>query len=274
MAYPRETFEQAHELDANSLEALGGLAALDVQAGRTADARRRIDRQLANAPDNTGLLVLAARAYASDQDLEAAEEALRTAVQIDPSALDAYGMLGQLYVVQGKLEEAKTEFELLAQRQPRQIGALTLVGIILEMQGRVGDAMRRYEEVLERDPRAAVAANNLAWHYSSGEANLNLALELAQIAKEELPNRHEVNDTLGWVYYRMDLAASAIPPLEEAVEQQPENASYRFHLGMAQFETNDWARGELSLAQALSLSSEFEGADEARETLALIRSGR
>ena len=270
----RRAFEQALELDPDFVQAHGGMLVLDVQAGRPADARRRLDRRLANAPNNTGLLVLAARAYAADQDLEAAEEALRTAVQIDPSTLDAYGMLGQLYVVQGKLEEAQEEFELLAERQPRNIGALTMVGMILEMQGRDSDAMRRYEAVLERDPRAAVAANNLAWHYSFGEANLNRALELAQIAKEELPDRHEVNDTLGWVYYRMDLPASALAPLEDAVEQQPENASYHYHLGMAQVGSNDWPRGERSLSQALALSSEFEGADEARETLAMIQGGR
>ena len=65
-----------------------------------------------------------------------------------------------------------------------------------------------------------------------------------------------------------------MPPLEEAVEQQPENPSYHYHLGMAQVGTNDWRQGEQSLAQALSLSSEFEGAEEARETLAMIRGGR
>ena len=270
-AAARRAFEQAYELQPASLEALEGLMRLDVRSERTAEARLRIDRQLANAPNNTGLLVLAARTYAADQDLVATEEALRTAVQVDPSSLDAYSLLGQLYIVQGKLEEAQGEFELLAQRQPRNIGALTMSGMIFEMQGRVSDAMLRYEEVLERDPRAAVAANNLAWHYSTGDANLNRALELAQIAKEELPDRHEINDTLGWVYYRMDLPASAVPPLEEAVQQQPENPLYHYHLGMAQVGTNDWTSGEESLRQALSLSTEFAGADEARETLAMIR---
>ena len=270
----QRAYEQAYELNSGSLEALGGLMAIDVRAGRTADARLRVDRQLANAPNNTALLVLAARAYAADQDLVAAEEALRTAVQIDPSTLDAYSLLGQLYVTQGKLQEAQAEFELLAERQPRDVGALTMVAMLLEVQGRVSEAMRRYETVLERDPRAAVAANNLAWHYSSGEADLNRALELAQIAKEELPDRHEVNDTLGWVYYRMGLPASAIPPLAEAVDQQPDNPSYHYHLGMAEMASDDPGKGEQSLARALSIGSEFEGADEARETLAAIRGGQ
>ena len=185
--------------------------------------------------------------------------------------MDAYGLLGQMYIAQGRLEEAQAELEVIAERQPRDISALTLVGMLFEAQGRTGEAIQRYEAVLERDPRSAVAANNLAWHYSTDEANLNRALDLAQIAKEQLPDRHEVNDTLGWVYYQMDLPANAIPPLEEAIEQHPENATYHYHLGMAQMGTTDRTSAEQSLTRALSLNSDFEGADEARQTLSLIR---
>ena len=82
---------------------------------------------------------------------------LRTAIRTDPSKMDAYGLLGQMYIAQGRLEEAQAELEVIAERQPRDISALTLVGMLFEAQGRTGEAIQRYEAVLERDPRMTQA---------------------------------------------------------------------------------------------------------------------
>ena len=269
----RRSFDRALALDEGSLHALAGLVTLAIGDGDPAQATRLVEPRLTVQPENTALLLLAARAYAANGDLAAAETALRTSLTVDPSTLDAYSMLGQIYVAQGKIDEARAEFEALATRQPRTIGALTMVGILDEVQGRITDAMRRYEEVLERDPLAAVAANNLAWHYSADDSYLHRALELAQIAKAELPERHEVNDTLGWVYYRMDRPDRAIRSFEDSVRQAPDNASYHYHLGMAHYRAEDWAASEESLSRALELSDGFDGADEARRTLSEIRAG-
>ena len=199
---------------------------------------------------------------------------LRSAVDLDPSTLDAYRMLGQLYVAQGRLDAAREEFVAIAKRDPGSIGALTMAGMISEMQGRPGDAIERYEDVLGRDRRAAIAANNLAWLYATREGELNRALELAQIARTALPDRPEVSHTLGWIYYLMDLPANAVPLLEDSVRQAPGNAAYHYHLGMAHVGVADFESGEALLARALELRADFDGASEARATLTKIRTSR
>ena len=203
----KRAFDQALELDDGSLEALRGRLTIDSRAGRHGSARLEIEQRLATDPDNVELLMLAAGVYEAAGNPLDAERALRSVLQIDTARLDGYTSLGRLYLKQGRLDEALTEFERLAARQPTQTVALTMVAMILEARGRIADAIRRYEHVLERDPSAAVAANNLAWHYASGGVNLTRALELAQIAKQQLPNRHEVSHTLGWAYYKMALPA-------------------------------------------------------------------
>jgi len=268
------SFERALELDRNNVEALAGLMFLDLAAGRTDDTLLRINQRLSEDPRNAGLLVLSARGHVGRQDFAAAENALRSALAVDPDTLDAYGMLGQLYVVQGRLDDALIEFEELAERQQQSIAAPTMAGMILEMQGRVDEATQRYERALSRNPRAAVAANNLAWHYGESGEDLPRALELAQVAKNVLPDRHEVNDTLGWIFYKMDVPERAIPPLEQSVEQAPDNPEYQFHLGMAYVGANDLAAGERTLTQALALSADFNGADEARRTLSTLTAAR
>ena len=142
-----------------------------------------------------------------------------------------------------------------------------MVAIILEMQGKPAEAQRVYEQVVAAHPRAAVAANNLAWMHAERGVDLDLALQLAQAAKQELPNAPEVNDTLGWIYYRKDLATLAVPALESAVHADPKNASFSYHLGLAYGKTRDVARAARAFDEAVKLKPDFREAIDARAAL-------
>jgi Tfp pilus assembly protein PilF len=138
------------------------------------------------------------------------------------------------------------------------------------MQKKIGDAKSRYQRALAIDSRAAVAANNLAWLYADGSENLDIALQLAQAAMAQLPDNPDVNDTLGWVYYRKGMASLAVAPLEQSVRTNAGNPLYRFHLGLAYLAAGDKKRARTALEQALTLKPDFEGASEARKTLASL----
>jgi tetratricopeptide (TPR) repeat protein len=201
----------------------------------------------------------------------AAESAFRTAVELDPSLLDAYSALGGMFASQKRLDEARAEFEKLAQARPQAAaGSYTLIGILYQAQNRNADARAAYEKAIASDSRAAVAGNNLAWLYAEEGGNLDVALELARTAKAQLPGRPEVNDTLGWIYYKKGLASLAVPPLEDAVNAAPKNAEYRFHLGLAYAKAGNATKAGEELRQALALNPTFAGAEEARKVLASL----
>jgi tetratricopeptide (TPR) repeat protein len=145
-----------------------------------------------------------------------------------------------------------------------------MAGLLLEAQNKVPDAMARYESALHVDPRAAVAANNLAWLILQQGGNLDRALELARTAKAALPNRPEVNDTLGWILHKRGLSAMAVPTLTESVRVDPRTAAYHFHLGMAHAATGNVEQARASLKQALSLKLTAPDDAEARQALAAI----
>lgn len=266
-AAARTSFMEADALMPNTFEALAGLVATDIGQQKPADARARIDRALTAAPRNPQVLMLAARLYATVRDMPAAEKVLRTAIEVDPNNLPAYGMLGQVFLAQRKLDQAITEFDTLAKMQPKSIAAPTLVAMILQGQGKNDEARKRYEGILQIDNRAAVAANNLAWMYAESGENLDLALQYAQVAKEQLPNNSEVNDTLGWVYFKKGLFTQAVPLFESAVDQAPNNPEYHYRLGQTYIKAGDWEKGRKSLNAALKLKADFPGADEARKLL-------
>jgi putative PEP-CTERM system TPR-repeat lipoprotein len=262
----RVEFERAAELDPASLEALRGLVALDLANRDYAGARARVDTRLASAP-TAPVLTLAARVRAASGDFFETERLLRRALEVDDTYVAAYGALGQLYLSQKKLAPARAEFAGLAARSPKPAAALTMVGLILQIEGDVKGARDTFERVLQVDPEAAVAANNLAWIYAENDGNLDVALHLAQTAQKRLPGVAEVNDTLGFIYYKKNLASLAVATLKVSAEKDPDNPVYQYHLGLAYASAGDPIRARQSLNRALALKSDFDGAQQARSLL-------
>jgi tetratricopeptide (TPR) repeat protein len=247
------------------------LIQLELREKRPEAARQRIEKALAARPNDAALLRLAAQTQSSLENPTEAERLLRHAIDANPNDPSTYSMLGTLYFTQQRLDEAIAQFMRLAERQPQSVGVHTSLGTLLQMQNRTDEARSRYEHVLALDPRAAVAANNLAWIYAESGSNLDQALQLAQTAKARLPDRAEVNDTLGWVYVKKGLGALAIPVLRESVRAEPRNAAYHYHLGMAYVGVGDAKQAQAALERALALDPKFDGANAARDALAQLK---
>jgi len=199
-----------------------------------------------------------------------AEELLRKAINVEPARLRAYSELGGFYVRQHRLDDAQAEFQEIATRDPKSTSANTMLGMLLEAQRRLPEAEKQYEATLAVDPRAAVAANNLAWLYAAGNRNLDQAVQLAKTALQQLPDDPHVTDTLGWAFYRKNMATLAIPYLESSVQKDPSDPSSFYHLGMAYAQAGQFEKAKKSLQRALGFKSDFDGAEEARKTLSQI----
>jgi len=263
----RAAFEKALALADTMVEPLTGLVTLDLQEKKPAQARARLEARLAKTPDASAVLALAGRTWAATGDPAKSEEYLKRAIAADASNLDAYSVLGSLYLQQQKPDQAVAEFDKMAAKQPGAIGPATLSALILQGQGKEQEAQQRYERLVEANPKAAVAANNLAWMYASRGEQLDRALQLAQAAKAELPENPQVSDTLAFVYLKKDLPSLAVPLLRQAVEKEPSNAAFHYRLGLAYSGTGDKAAARQELERALSLKPDFDSAADARTLL-------
>jgi putative PEP-CTERM system TPR-repeat lipoprotein len=262
-AAARRAFERALRLDAASPAALTGLTLLDVRQRRLSSARARLEKRLAEAPKDSAVLVLAAKVYVAEKNLDRAEQVLRRAIEANAAAIDAYVILADLYAEQEKLAEAGRMFDAEVARNPTSVAALTMSAVLMHQQNDLSRARQRYRQVLDREPRAVVAANNLAWIYADERQHLDLALQLAEGAVDQLPDRADVRDTLGWVYYRKQLPRLAIGHFEDAVAREPENPTFHYHLGLAYAMSGDVALGRDAFQAALRLKPDFREAAEA-----------
>jgi tetratricopeptide (TPR) repeat protein len=266
-ASARAAFDKALSLEERLVEPLAALVALDLQEKKPQQARARIEERLKKTPNSSFVLALAGRTWGVTGDTAKAEEFLRRAIDADASNLDAYSSLAGLYASGRKYDQAVAEFDRLAARQPKSVWPPTLAALVLQAAGKEAEARQRLERLVEANPHAGVAANNLAWIYASKGEQLDRALQLAQAAKAEIPDHPEVNDTLGFVYLKKQLPSLAIPALRLAVEKDPRNPTFHYHLGLAYSQTGDKAAGRKALEEALRLRPDFDGADDARKVL-------
>jgi len=267
----RREYERAIKLDPHSVDALAGMTSLDISEGQLAKARARLDAELAGPQPNSAVLLLAARTDLVAADLTAAETKLRQVVERSPSSLEAYSLLGGIYIKQNKLDAARHEFETLAGRQEKPIGAHTIIGMLLQLQKQDDEALKAYQRALDLDPSSPVAANNVAYMLADRNQNLDQALQLAKAAASRLPDEPSVADTVGWVYYKKQLPMLAIPQFEKSVQRAPANPLFQYHLGLAYAGVGETQKARKALEESLRLNPSFDGAAEARQALASLK---
>jgi putative PEP-CTERM system TPR-repeat lipoprotein len=263
----RAAFDRALQGDPGNFVALSGLTSIDVAERKVPSALARVEGRLAAAPNEVPVLLLAANVYVTANEPAKAEKALRRAVELAPADSTAYGMLGQLYIAQRRINEAQAEFDIIVSRNPKNVGARTIAAMLAHTKNDIEDAKRRYREVLEVEPTAAVAANNLAWIYAEEGTDLDEALRLAQMAAAQVPDRAEIHDTVGWVYYRKELPSLAIAPFERSVAQQPDNPTYHYHLALAHAKSGNTVQARLAAQAALRVKPDYAEARALLDTL-------
>jgi tetratricopeptide (TPR) repeat protein len=102
-------------------------------------------------------------------------------------------------------------------------------------------------------------------------ANLDMALQLATSAKPKLPDNPNVDDTIGWVYYKKDLASLALGPLEASLARMPNNPEVMTHLGLTYAKVGNKPKARDLLARARALNPGVGGAEVERVLASLAQ---
>jgi tetratricopeptide (TPR) repeat protein len=243
------------------------LTDLLVQERQPSRAIERAQQSLAKYPGDASAHVILGSLYLQANRIDAARAEFEHAIQINPRLIQGYLQLGHSYEAQGRIPDAIEAYRKALIVQPGFVPLQALIGNLYLDQGDLDAARKYYEEALALDPNFAIAAGNLAWVYLKRGSNIDVALSLAQKAKQLLPELDSISDTLALAYYKKGLYASAIPLLRECVRKAPHNPAYRFHLGMALLAAGDKARGRQQLQTALRLQPRGDDAEAALRAL-------
>jgi tetratricopeptide (TPR) repeat protein len=197
--------------------------------------------------------------------------AAERAVALDPHMLSGYLTLGSIQEKLNQPDAALASYTRALGIQPNFAPLQALIGNIYLEKNDLDSAKRYFEQALAIDPNFAIAEANLAWIYAQRNENLDVALGLAQKAKQQMPALDSITDTLGWVQYKKGNYSAAKAQLQECVHYAPQKASYHYHLGMVLLATGDQPKGRAELENALRLKLSGDSARDAHQALDKLR---
>ena len=250
-------------------EILTALLELDVGEGRVAESDARVAAAVAESPDNARLHQLAGTLALAKNDVAGAEEAFKRAIEADEDAIGAYRQLANLYVRTGRTQETIRTYEEAVAVQNDQPQLHHVLGVLYEAAGDPDKAIPHYEAAIRYSPEQGESKNNLAYILAEKGENLDEALDLAQEAKQLLPDDPNTADTLGWVLFRRGVPSAAIGYLREA--EAGMTARYRedplgdpsglglirHHLALAYQGSGDVENAKVMLGRALETYDEW-----------------
>jgi tetratricopeptide (TPR) repeat protein len=259
--------EAALALSPSHVPSLTQLVAIEFASRRPAQAVARIERQIELVPNSGAHFHLLGNAYMTIEESDKAVDAFLKAIEFEPQMMPPYIQIAKIYGRSGQYEDALRKMNEAVAQNPKDPGSLMILGMLQEANGDTQSAQATYGKILEIQSDFAPAANNLAYIIVSQDGDLDKALQLAETARAADPENPLIADTLGWVLHRRGTYDRALSILKESASKVPDNPEIQFHLGMTYFRLNQHEAAWLALKRALELSTDFPGAEEAREVI-------
>jgi tetratricopeptide (TPR) repeat protein len=261
-------YDEALKLDPDRIDALGAAVQVLILQGNQKAALDRVQQHLGKTKNQAQVYQLLGQLSVANKDFHGGIQYLEKAIGLDPNLITAYAILGQAYAEQKMFDNAIGEYQKIVAKNPGAVQALVLLGTLYDMKKEPEKANSYYKKALDLNENASLAANNLAWNYAEHGGNLDIALGLAQKARQIDSENAGIADTLGWIYYKKGAYATAIGLLNESNEKfKGNNPTVLYHLGLAYDKGGDKSRAKESLARALALNQNFPETVDAKKAL-------
>lgn len=239
----------------------------DLDEKQPGKALTRVIEQIAKSPKNSGFYDLLAQLQVQNKNLDQAAVTAQKAIQLNSSDGEAVMLYAQIQVQRGHAASAIGDSEQWLTIHPNDAAAFAILGTLQEASGNLSQAEADYRQSLQIQPKQPIAANNLAYRMLLNGENVDVALTLAQTARQGMPNSPTTADTLAWAYYYKGTYGFARDLLEDAVKTEPNNATMQYHLGMVYGKLREKNDAAIHLRKAISLAPGSQTAGNAKAAL-------
>jgi tetratricopeptide (TPR) repeat protein len=260
-------YREALNRSSSFFDAIQGIAEIDFQRGKPADAMQFVQEKINADTNDAALYLLQGQVLVRAKQPADAKASFLKCVELDKQNLSGFIMLAQVEQSLGDAPGAIGHYKQAIAIAPGNAGLYTTLGTLYEGQGNWQEAQGLYQRALALQPEEPLAANNLAYIMLEHGGNVTVALTLAQTARRGFPNLPNSADTLGWAYYQNAAYSLAEPLLEDAVKGAPANAGYRYHLGMTYQKLNDAKKARIELEKSIRMAPQAPSAEKASRAL-------
>ena len=251
----------ANERDFDRLIAGGDQA---VAEERPFQAIEAYSGAIARNPDSVLAHIKRGSVYYSQNELETALRDLRRATQLDPSAVRAIEMLGDVNVGLGRGERAIAQYESFVALDDRHARVLYKLGLARYRAGRIQDASEPLKQALALDPSLGEAYYVLGLIQRDLDQLPAARRSLEEAAKRSPASQTAAREALAEVYSLEGEHTRAINEFEALAALDPARAERAVALGLAQ------ARAGRDEAAVMTLSRAVERFPDATRVYAAL----
>ena len=238
----------ANERDFERLLASGDEA---VAAERAFQAIEAYSGAIARNPDSVLAHIKRGSVYYSQRELEAALRDLRQATGLDPSAVRAIEMLGDVNVGLGRTERAIEHYESFVALDDRNARVLYKLGLARYRAGRIQDASDPLKQALAIDPSLGEAYYVLGLIQRDLDQLPAARKSLEEAAKRSPGSQTAAREALAEVYALEGEHARAINELEALAVLDPGRPERAVALGLAQARAGREDAAVMTLSRAV-----------------------
>jgi len=246
--------QNAYDTNPGAGRPMAALASAYMEAKQTDKAEALLEAALKSNPQNAEALALMGSIALTKNKPDEAVKNFEAAIKAQPKNTVGYRSLADFYVRQKKLDDAMKTIRDGLDQVPQDFGLELASAGLQELKGDYDAAISEYEAMLKQQPGSMIVANNLASllaDHRTDKASLDRANDLAlMLTKSQIP---QFKDTLGWVAYRRNDYNTAIPLLEGAGAELPNNPLVLYHLGMSYSATGQDAKAAEQFKKAREL---------------------
>jgi tetratricopeptide (TPR) repeat protein len=220
-----------------------------LRRGSIAEAKQKIEGQLALHPDSVAGFNLLAIVDSSEKDYAGALEAFQHALKLSPNSTKTRNNLGNLYVAQNHPELAEKEFRTVLRLDPSDKEGNYNLGLLLLAKGSPRNAVRYFQRV--HPANTETRFNLIRCYLQSGQntAGLSLARTLSAQNKDDV----RLHFTLGVLFAEAKQYRESQLELDRANALQPETFEILYNLGRTYLRSRDYAKSDVTLNRALKL---------------------
>jgi tetratricopeptide (TPR) repeat protein len=188
----------------------------------------------------------------NEQDYPGAVAAFQKALKLSPNSVKTHNNLGNLYVAIKQFDSAEKEFRAVLNFDPANSDANYNLGVLLMSKGDSAAAIPRFERVAP--PNLPTRFNLIRAYFENKRAPEGL--QLASVVAASSSNDVKVQFSLGVLLASEKQYKEAQLDLERADTLQPDTFEIVYNLGQVLMREGQYAKAELTLTRALNLKPE------------------
>ena len=234
-----EYFEEATSLAEWNVDLWIRLGGLLFDGEHYDRAIKNMERAAVNFPDHFAVNLLLGLCLGQQEQHAEAEPHLKKAADLQPNDFTANYAYGFTLNRLGNSDEALIYLKKTLNIDPDNAQIWGTIGMIYDNMGEFEKCDEAYEKAMSLDSTDALVLNNYAYSLSERGIQLDRALRMVNDALEADPNNASYLDTKGWIYFQRGDYENAEKFIRLSLDQNGDSAEVWEHLGDVYFNKAD-----------------------------------